>query len=189
MLRFGIRRVFSSGVGYPGAPLAPFTSELQALKPSQELAPTYRVLRPDGRGYTEGIRAADGFLSRADVSAEQGVSILKGMLSLRVLDDMCKHAQRQGRIPGYFPATGEEAAVVASGAALGADDEIFSQYREHGVLLYRLIAAGAQGQDSYLPFMRQNVGSGKDRARAVQMPMHYGKIRFFTGEGIRPQQS
>ena len=32
---------------------------------------------------------------------------------------------------------GEEATAIGSAAALSADDHVFSQYREHGVLLYR----------------------------------------------------
>ncbi len=32
---------------------------------------------------------------------------------------------------------GEEATAVGSAAALSAEDHVFSQYREHGVLLYR----------------------------------------------------
>ena len=32
---------------------------------------------------------------------------------------------------------GEEATAIGSAAALSAEDHVFSQYREHGVLLYR----------------------------------------------------
>lgn len=70
--------------------------------------------------------------------------------------------------------------MVASAAALSPRDEVFSQYREHGVLLHRL-AMSVAGHDSadaalapYLPFMRQNVGSARDIGRARQMSMHYG---------------
>jgi TPP-dependent pyruvate/acetoin dehydrogenase alpha subunit len=43
----------------------------------------------------------------------------------------------QGRFSFFMTSNGEEATAVGSAAALAREDHIFSQYREHGVLLYR----------------------------------------------------
>jgi TPP-dependent pyruvate/acetoin dehydrogenase alpha subunit len=37
----------------------------------------------------------------------------------------------------YMTSTGEEATQIASAAALHAEDEVFGQYREPGVLMWR----------------------------------------------------
>ena len=43
----------------------------------------------------------------------------------------------QGRFSFFMTSNGEEATAIGSAAALAAEDHVFSQYREHGVLLYR----------------------------------------------------
>lgn len=43
----------------------------------------------------------------------------------------------QGRFSFFMTSNGEEATAIGSAAALLAEDHVFSQYREHGVLLYR----------------------------------------------------
>lgn len=43
----------------------------------------------------------------------------------------------QGRFSFFMTSNGEEATAIGSAAALSAEDHVFSQYREHGVLLYR----------------------------------------------------
>jgi 2-oxoisovalerate dehydrogenase E1 component alpha subunit len=55
---------------------------------------------------------------------------------------------------------------VASAAALEPEDDIFSQYREHGALLWR----GA----SFISLAQQCCGSREDPAKGRQMPVHYG---------------
>lgn len=45
--------------------------------------------------------------------------------------------QRQGRISFFMTCYGEEAIHIGSAAALQADDEVFAQYRETGVLMWR----------------------------------------------------
>lgn len=55
---------------------------------------------------------------------------------------------------------------MASAAALEPEDDIFSQYREHGALLWR----GA----SFEALAHQCCGSRKDPAKGRQMPVHYG---------------
>lgn len=43
----------------------------------------------------------------------------------------------QGRFSFFMTSNGEEATIIGSAAALSDEDHIFSQYREHGALLYR----------------------------------------------------
>ena len=92
--------------------------------------------------------------------------ILWSMIRLRALDQTFKAAQRQGKLSFYLESYGEEASVVASAAALHAEDDIFSQYREHGALLWR----GA----SFQSLAHQCVGTRDDSGKGRQMPIHYG---------------
>ena len=43
----------------------------------------------------------------------------------------------QGRFSFFMTSAGEEATAIGSAAALTLDDVIFTQYREHGVLMWR----------------------------------------------------
>lgn len=92
--------------------------------------------------------------------------IYKTMIQVRKIDETFYQAQRQGRIPFYLDCRGEEASVVASAAALKPCDAVFSQYREHGVLLWR----GFSAQD----MAYQCLGREKDNGKGRQMPMHFG---------------
>src|SRR6266540_317443 len=58
------------------------------------------------------------------------------MATSRAYDEKCLNLARQGRIPAYYPAIGQEA-VVASVLPLDADDWIFTAYREPSVWLAR----------------------------------------------------
>ena len=64
-------------------------------------------------------------------------AMFRTMLLVRLLDERCMNLQRQGRLAFYGTATGEEAAVVASGYALAPDDMVFPALRQGGVLLLR----------------------------------------------------
>ena len=59
------------------------------------------------------------------------------LLSRVPQDQILYSSQRQGRISFYMTAYGEEGTVVGSAAAWENDDEVFAQYREVGVLLWR----------------------------------------------------
>lgn len=61
----------------------------------------------------------------------------KTMSLLPQLDQVCYSAQRQGRVSFWMTSYGEEAAIVGAAEALATDDEVFSQYREIGVLMHR----------------------------------------------------
>eukprot|EP00879_Flechtneria_rotunda_P012986 GHRR01013560.1.p1 GENE.GHRR01013560.1~~GHRR01013560.1.p1 ORF type:complete len:314 (+),score=102.62 GHRR01013560.1:816-1757(+) len=61
---------------------------------------------------------------------------------------------------------GEEATVVGSAAGLDGRDTVFSQYREHGVLVWR----GFTFDD----FANQLYGNRLEPGQGRQMPIHYG---------------
>ena len=70
--------------------------------------------------------------------------IYEGMLRTRLIDERLTKLQRQGRIGFHVGAEGEEAAILASAAAMREQDWIFPCYREFGAaLLPRLPAADA----------------------------------------------
>lgn len=109
-----------------------------------------------------------------DLSKEEALKIFNTMHYIRVLDERMVGAQRQGRISFYLASTGEEAASVASAAALSGDDMIMSQYREQGALAYR----GYTTEQ----FMNQMFSNKDDPNKGRQMPIHYGDkpLNFLT---------
>ena len=64
------------------------------------------------------------------ISADVLMSMYRHMVLLRAWDKKCLALQRTGRMYTYAPAEGQEAIVVGSGLALGAQDWIFPTYRE-----------------------------------------------------------
>ena len=100
--------------------------------------------------------------------------MLEVMQYIRILDERMVGAQRQGRISFYLASTGEEAAAVASAAALKPQDMIMSQYREQGSLAWR----GYKTEQ----FMNQMFSNEKDPNKGRQMPIHYGDkaLNFMT---------
>jgi 2-oxoisovalerate dehydrogenase E1 component alpha subunit len=108
------------------------------------------------------------------LSKEEALKIYKSMAFTRLLDDRMIGAQRQGRISFYLACRGEEAAIVASAAALSSDDMIMSQYREQGALVYRGYTTDQ--------FMNQMFSNHLDPNKGRQMPIHYGDkaLNFMT---------
>lgn len=100
--------------------------------------------------------------------------IYQTMSYIRILDERMVAAQRQGRISFYLASTGEEAASVASAAALEPQDMIMSQYREQGALAWR----GYRTEQ----FMNQMFSNQEDPNKGRQMPIHYGDkpLNFMT---------
>jgi len=82
------------------------------------------------------------------------------------MDDICYQSQRQGRFSFYLTSAGEEATTVGSAAALAHTDEVFAQYREQGVLMYRGF--------SFRQFANQLYGNMFESGKGRQMPIHYG---------------
>jgi 2-oxoisovalerate dehydrogenase E1 component alpha subunit len=92
------------------------------------------------------------------------LALYKAMVRTRVVDERLERLQRQGRIAFHVGALGEEAAIVATAAALRERDWIVPCYREVGALLWR-----GYPLQRYIDHMYGNAG---DPARGRQMPDH-----------------
>ncbi|POW09741.1 hypothetical protein PSTT_06616 [Puccinia striiformis] len=103
------------------------------------------------------------------------VKLYEIMLGLPILDTFMSNLQRHGRISFYMTSYGEEGAVVGSAAALGDQDEVFAQYREQGVLLWRGCRVLFEKWVISLDYMMaQCFGSREDESsKGRQMPVHY----------------
>jgi pyruvate dehydrogenase E1 component alpha subunit len=90
--------------------------------------------------------------------------IYETMVRTRLIDARMLKLQRQGRIGFHVGSDGEEAAIVASAAALRDQDWLFPCYREIGAALYR----GFPLQT----FIDNMFGNANDLAKGRQMPNH-----------------
>ena len=128
--------------------------------------PMLQILQPDGTVHPDA--------EEPDITRDTAEKMLEVMQFIRILDERMVAAQRQGRISFYLASTGEEAAAVASAAALTNDDMIMSQYREQGALAWR----GYKTEQ----FMNQMFSNEKDPNKGRQMPIHYGDkaLNFMT---------
>lgn len=115
-----------------------------------------RVLGPDGRADPNQDPRLD---------KELVVRIYEAMLRARLIDERMLGLQRQGRVGFHVGYRGEEAAVIASAAALREHDWIFPCYRELGALLWRGFSL-----QTYLDNM---YGNADDVVHGRQMPDHY----------------
>jgi len=100
------------------------------------------------------------------VEKEKLIKIFEKMIEINEVDITFNQAQRQSRISFYMTCTGEEAAGVASAAALKDVDLIFPQYREAGALLWRGYTIDEMAN--------QLTGNKYDPGKGKQMPVHYG---------------
>lgn len=102
------------------------------------------------------------------------VKMFRDMILLNTMDKILYESQRQGRISFYMTNFGEEATHIGSAAALSAEDLVYGQYREAGVLVWR----GFTISD----FIDQCYGNCEDEGKGRQMPVHYGskKLNFVT---------
>ena len=91
--------------------------------------PCFRVIDAQGKVVNKQFESV--------VDKEKLVKIFEKMIEINEADITFNQAQRQSRISLYMTCTGEEAAGVASCAALQDRDLIFPQYREAGALLWR----------------------------------------------------
>jgi 2-oxoisovalerate dehydrogenase E1 component alpha subunit len=94
----------------------------------------------------------------------------KLMLKIGVMDTILYDVQRQGRISFYMTNSGEEATQIGSAAALKPQDNIFAQYREVGVFIYRGFSLG--------DIMNQCYSNHLDSGKGRQMPVHYGSRKL-----------
>lgn len=122
---------------------------------SREPKPVFKVLRRDG--------SVDP-THDPGLSAQQKLAIYKAMLRTRAIDERLEKLQRQGRVAFHVGCLGEEAAVVASAAALQERDWIVPCYRELGALLWR-----GYPLQRYIDHMYGNLD---DPTKGRQMPDH-----------------
>lgn len=92
-------------------------------------------------------------------------AIYRAMLVTRLLDDRMLKLQRQGRVAFVGTATGQEAAIHASGAVFRPGDWVFSALREGGVAVQRGMPVA-----EYVAHM---FGNAEDTAKGRQMPNHF----------------
>ncbi|HKU42769.1 MAG TPA: thiamine pyrophosphate-dependent enzyme [Polyangiales bacterium] len=96
--------------------------------------------------------------------------IYEAMVRTRLVDARLLKLQRQGRIGFHVGSEGEEAAIIASAAALRDHDWIFPCYREVGAALYR-----GWSLQSYMDNM---YGNANDLVKGRQMPDHITAREF-----------
>ncbi|KAJ8297248.1 2-oxoisovalerate dehydrogenase subunit alpha, mitochondrial [Rhodotorula toruloides] len=127
--------------------------------------PSFRLLGPDGVLVKD---AEEEWVQRAKgEDGEKLKRMLEVMTMLPILDQILYSSQRQGRISFYMTGYGEEGTVVGSAAAWENDDEVFAQYREVGVLIWRDYPLSS--------LMAQVFSTASDIAtKGRQMPVHYG---------------
>lgn len=154
--------------GYPGALDAKVTSDLKFVAKTPETWPVYRIMDENGN-----IENQKDF-AKIKLESTDLVNMYRTMVRINVMDDVLYNAQRQGRISFYMTNYGEEASQIGSCQALNPDDEVWSQYREAGVLMHR----GYTMQE----MMSQCFGTTEDLGKGRQMPVHYGskKLHFQT---------
>ena len=95
---------------------------------------------------------------------DRWISIYQAMLRQRMIDEKMILLQRQGRIGFYGPITGQEAATIASAAALEEKDWIVPALREAGAAIYRGLPVEQ--------YIAQLYGGGMDWSKGRQMPCH-----------------
>lgn len=142
------------------------TNKVEIIKKGVVDIPMLQILSAEGQLIDKTIEP--------ELDKDEALKIFNTMHYIRVLDERMVGAQRQGRISFYLASTGEEAASVASAAALSDDDMIMSQYREQGALAYRGYTTDQ--------FMNQMFSNKDDPNKGRQMPIHYGDkpLNFMT---------
>jgi len=115
----------------------------------------FQILDPEGKANEADV---------AGIPREVAVSIYRGMLTVRVVDRRMMALQRQGRIGFYGEALGQEAAVVASAAAMQPQDWLVPALREAGAGLYRGMTLSR--------YLSQIFGNAEDLSRGRQLPCH-----------------
>jgi len=115
----------------------------------------HRLLADDG-----------GWLSAPRRPIEPGtrLALFRQMRRVRRLDERMQQLQRQGRIGFYGACSGQEAAPVAAGLALGPEDWVFPALRECALLLVRGFPLSR--------YVAQLFGNADDIAKGRQMPSH-----------------
>jgi 2-oxoisovalerate dehydrogenase E1 component alpha subunit len=148
----------ASGV-YPGGKRIAYVTALDTHAPSDDnLMPIFRIMDENG---TIRPGAVD-----PDLDKETTLRVYTTMLRLQTMDNVFFESQRQGRMSFYMTNWGEEAIHMGSALAWRPDDEVFAQYREAGVLMWRGF--------SLQQFADQCFSNSSDLGKGRQMPVHYG---------------
>ncbi|OXU29402.1 hypothetical protein TSAR_002198 [Trichomalopsis sarcophagae] len=149
-------------------PKAVYTSKLSFINDDSNSAiPTYQVMSNERS--VKSLKIQDSRINKDSL-----VKAYKTMLQLHTMDSILYESQRQGRISFYMTNFGEEAVQIGSAAALLAEDLIYAQYRESGILLWRGFHISE--------FVNQCYGNHEDKNKGRQMPVHYGSkaLNFMT---------
>lgn len=152
---------------YPGDKKIAYVTSLNTHPPSaNEPMPIFRIMDEDGS-----IRPG---VEEPTADRDTCLKIYSTMMRLQVMDTVFYEAQRQGRISFYMTNWGEEGVHIGTAMSLKEDDDIFAQYREAGVLMWR----GFTLQN----FSDQLFANVDDLGKGRQMPVHYGsaKLHFHT---------
>lgn len=148
---------------YPGGAKIPFTVKLDTHDPQHTpVMPCFRIMDEDG---TIRPGAVD-----PDVGRDMALRMYTTMVRLQTMDNVFYDAQRQGRVSFYMTNGGEEGTHIGTAMALLPEDEVFAQYREAGVLMWR----GFSLQD----FADQLYANVDDGGKGRMMPVHYGSARL-----------
>ncbi|KAA6429116.1 MAG: 2-oxoisovalerate dehydrogenase alpha mitochondrial expressed [Trebouxia sp. A1-2] len=154
---------------FPGGKV-PFTKKLLMLGGPQSTTPPMSCYRTVDSTGTD-IAGAD---VPHQIDNALATKMYRTMAALQIVDTVFYEAQRQGRFSFFMTSAGEEATAVGSAAALTLEDTGFTQYREHGVMMWRGYTIQQMAHQCYGNIL----GHGKGR----QMPIHYGskELNFHT---------
>lgn len=111
------------------------------------------------------IEPLKGDHKKLGLSEDKLKQMYRYMTMSRLLDERMMRLQRQGRIGFFGTASGEEAAVVGSGAVLRPDDWVFPALRQGAAALMLGMPLEV--------FIAQCIGNSLDVAKGRQMPVHY----------------
>lgn len=115
---------------YPGGKRIDYVSEPDFHPPEKNaVMPALRLMNEDGS-----LRPG---VTLPELDKETTLKAYRTMLRLQAMDTVFNDAQRQGRISFYMTNSGEEATHLGTALAMKPDDEVFAQYREAGVLMWR----------------------------------------------------
>ncbi len=117
-----------------------------------------RAVLDDQGGLVPGAKAPD-------LSRERLLELYRNMNLIRQIDARMLALQRQGRIAFCGLTTGQEAAVIGSGAAIEKNDWVFPALREAGVALLRGFPISR--------FFAQMFGNAHDVLKGRMQPMHF----------------
>jgi pyruvate dehydrogenase E1 component alpha subunit len=113
------------------------------------------------------------------VTDERSIQHLRQMLRIRRFEEKCAEVYSAGKIRGFLHLyIGEEAVAVGAMAAISAEDNIVSTYREHGHALARGTPAGSVMAEMY------GKVNGCSRGRGGSMHLFDVSRRFFGGYAI-----